>query len=166
MQNSNFITTTRWWLDLEVRKFCPLDFNRAYIVFLGIQYVVPALLAYTSRKATAKAIGIGVTNHHRSWFKSTFWVVLVNVWAIGCIVLVTWNHIQSAINKGQLWKKQKNPNSGIFLLIWFKKWFIQWFLLSLFYITEYNNNQIFRWLRRIPITVRPLTTFLSKFDCC
>jgi len=68
----------------------------------GIQYVVPALLAYTSRKATAKAIGIGVTNHHRSWFKSTFWVVLVNVWAIGCIVLVTWNHIQSAINKGQL----------------------------------------------------------------
>lgn len=68
----------------------------------GIQYVVPALLAYTSRKATAKAIGVGVTNHHRSWFKSTFWVVLVNFWAIGCIVLVTWNHIQSAINKGQL----------------------------------------------------------------
>ena len=78
------------------------EFNSAFIVFLGIQYVVPALLAYTSRKATAKAIGIGVTNHHRSWFKSTFWVILVNFWAIGCIVLVTWNHIQSAINKGQL----------------------------------------------------------------
>ena len=85
------------------------EFNSAFIVFLGIQYVVPALLAYTSRKATAKAIGIGVTNHHRSWFKSTFWVILVNFWAIGCIVLVTWNHIQSAINKGQLWKNRKNP---------------------------------------------------------
>merc|ERR1739844_72142 len=68
----------------------------------GIQYVVPALLAYSSRKAAVKAIGIGVKNHHQSWFKSTFWVILVNFWAIGCIVLVTWNHIQSAINKGQL----------------------------------------------------------------
>jgi len=68
----------------------------------GIQYVIPALLVYTSRKATAKAIGVGVTNHHKSWFQSTIWIILVNLWAVGCIVLVTWNHISQAINKGQL----------------------------------------------------------------
>lgn len=68
----------------------------------GIQYVVPALLAYSSRKAAVKAIGIGVKNHHQSWFQSTIWVVLVNLWALGCIILVTWNHISQAINKGQL----------------------------------------------------------------
>lgn len=68
----------------------------------GIQYVVPALLAYSGRKATVKAIGVGVKNHHQSWFQSTIWIVLVNLWALGCIVLVTWNHISQAINKGQL----------------------------------------------------------------
>ena len=72
------------------------------IFFLGIQYVVPALLAYSGRKATVKAIGVGVKNHHQSWFQSTIWIVLVNLWALGCIVLVTWNHISQAINKGQL----------------------------------------------------------------
>ena len=62
-----------------------------------IQYVVPAFLAYTSRQATTEAIGVGVRNHHRSWFQSTIWVIFVNLWAIGCIILVTWNHIAQAV---------------------------------------------------------------------
>lgn len=63
----------------------------------GIQYVVPAFLVYFSRKATVKTIGVGVTNHHGSWFKSTYWVIFVQLWAVGCVVLVTWNHIANAI---------------------------------------------------------------------
>jgi len=59
----------------------------------GIQYIVPALLVYFGRKVTRKAIGIGVKNQHESWFKSTAWIVFVQVWALGCVVLVTWNHI-------------------------------------------------------------------------
>lgn len=68
----------------------------------GIQYVVPAFLVYSSRKATANAIGIGVQNHHQSWFQSTIWVYFVNFWAVGCVVLVTWNHIAQAVNRGQI----------------------------------------------------------------
>jgi hypothetical protein len=67
----------------------------------GIQYVVPALLVYSSRKATVKAIGVGVRNCHKSWFKSNLWVIFVNLWAIGCIVLVTWNHIAQAIKNNE-----------------------------------------------------------------
>jgi len=63
----------------------------------GIQYVVPALLVYNGRKVSTAAIGIGVKNHHRSWFQSTIWVIFVNLWAVTCIVFVTWNHIAQAI---------------------------------------------------------------------
>lgn len=63
----------------------------------GIQYVVPACLVYFSRKHTRKAIGVGVQNHHSSWFKHTGWVIFVQVWAAGCIFAVTWNHIATAI---------------------------------------------------------------------
>lgn len=63
----------------------------------GIQYVVPAFLVYMSRKQTQEAIGIGVINQHRSVFKSSFWVVFVNLWAIGCVILVTFNHLSSLI---------------------------------------------------------------------
>ncbi len=63
----------------------------------GIQYVVPAFLVFFSRRATRRAIGVGVRNHHGSWFKSTLWVIFVNMWALGCIVLVTWNHIAQAV---------------------------------------------------------------------
>lgn len=65
----------------------------------GIQYIVPAFLAYYSRKKTQTAIGIGVVNQHSSWFRSTLWIVFVQAWAIGCIALVTWNHIATAVKK-------------------------------------------------------------------
>jgi len=64
----------------------------------GIQYVVPALLVYFGRSASVNAIGVGVTNRHRSVFQSVIWVIFVNLWAVTCIVLVTWNHIAQAIN--------------------------------------------------------------------
>ena len=63
----------------------------------GIQYVVPAFLVYFARKETHRAIGVGVQNHHSSWFQHKGWVIFVQLWAIGCIVLVTWNHIASAL---------------------------------------------------------------------
>ena len=63
----------------------------------GIQYVFPAFLVYYGRKTTVSAIGVGVRNQHSSTFKSNLWVVFVNLWALGCVVLVTWNHIASAI---------------------------------------------------------------------
>ena len=63
----------------------------------GIQYVVPAFLVYCSRKHTRRAIGVGVQNHHSSWFKHTGWVIFVQIWAAGCIFAVTWNHVAKAI---------------------------------------------------------------------
>jgi len=62
----------------------------------GIQYVVPAFLVYFGRKVTHKTVGVGVKNQHESWFKSTAWIVFVQVWALGCVILVTWNHIATA----------------------------------------------------------------------
>ena len=58
----------------------------------GIQYIVPAFLVHFSRKTTRQAIGVGVTNQHASFFSGKCWVIFVNLWAIGCVVLVTWNH--------------------------------------------------------------------------
>ena len=65
----------------------------------GIQYIVPAFLVYFSRKTVKSAVGVAAVNHHESWFKHTFWVVFVNCWAIGCVVIVTWNHIANAVAK-------------------------------------------------------------------
>ena len=62
----------------------------------GIQYVFPALLVYFGRKRTREAIGIGVRNQHGSSFGSNWWVLFVNLWAVTCVVLVTYNHIAAA----------------------------------------------------------------------
>merc|ERR1712110_1364657 len=75
----------------------------------GIQYVVPALLAYTSRKATAKAIGIGVTNHHRSWFKSTFWVILVTFGPLDVLFWSLGTTYNQQSTKANYEKTRKNP---------------------------------------------------------
>jgi len=63
----------------------------------GIQYIVPAALVYYARQESGSALGVGVKNHHRSPFSSVFWVVFVQLWAVTCIVFVTWNHISMAI---------------------------------------------------------------------
>jgi hypothetical protein len=63
----------------------------------GIQYVVPGFLAYFSRKKTQTAIGVGIVNHHSSWFRSTAWIAFVQIWAVGCVGIVTYNHIAAAV---------------------------------------------------------------------
>jgi len=63
----------------------------------GIQYIVPAALVYYARQEAGAALGVGVRNHHKSPFKHWFWVVFVQLWAITCIVFVTWNHISSSL---------------------------------------------------------------------
>jgi len=64
----------------------------------GIQYVVPAALVYQSRLQAGSALGVGVTNHYKSPFRHTMWVVFVQLWAVTCIVFVTWNHISDALS--------------------------------------------------------------------
>ncbi len=61
----------------------------------GIQYVFPAFLVHCGRRVTRRAIGVGVSNQHSSYFRSTFWVVFVNIWAFCSVGLVTWNHIKN-----------------------------------------------------------------------
>ncbi|XP_043208660.1 transmembrane protein 104-like isoform X1 [Amphibalanus amphitrite] len=60
----------------------------------GIQYVVPALLAFYSRRTTLTLIGMGVRNKHSSWFQHTGWVVFVLLWAAVCVIFVTVNHLE------------------------------------------------------------------------
>lgn len=63
----------------------------------GIQYIMPAALVYYARQESGTALGVGVRNHHKSPFSSVFWVVFVQLWAVTCIIFVTWNHIATAI---------------------------------------------------------------------
>jgi len=61
----------------------------------GIQYIVPAALVFHARQESRTALGIGVRNHHKSPFKSVYWVIFVLVWAATCIIFVTWNHLSA-----------------------------------------------------------------------
>lgn len=58
-----------------------------------IQYIVPALLVYFSRKTILATLGLGVRNKHASPFGHTAWIVFVLLWAFMCIIFVTVNHI-------------------------------------------------------------------------
>jgi len=60
----------------------------------GVQYVVPALLAYYARKALVQEFGSNtVHNSFASPFKHVAFIVLVLIWAVACIGFVTYNHI-------------------------------------------------------------------------
>jgi len=59
----------------------------------GIQYVVPAALVFYARQESRSALGVGVRNHHRSPFRSVYWVIFVQLWAATCVLFVTWNHL-------------------------------------------------------------------------
>ena len=63
----------------------------------GIQYIVPAALVFHARQQTTNQLGVGVTNHYKSPFSNTLWVVFVQLWAVTCVIFVTWNHISAAI---------------------------------------------------------------------
>jgi len=60
----------------------------------GVQYVVPALLAYYARKALVQEFGSNaVHNSFASPFKHVAFIYMVLAWAVACIGFVTYNHI-------------------------------------------------------------------------
>ncbi|XP_040578418.1 transmembrane protein 104 [Lepeophtheirus salmonis] len=59
---------------------------------VGIQYVIPGFLVYYARKVTTQTIGVGVKNPHGSFFKHTYWIIFVQLWALLCVAFVTWNN--------------------------------------------------------------------------
>lgn len=61
----------------------------------GIQYLIPAFLVFSARRETLKVIGQGVKNDFESPFRGKCWVIFVVVWAIACIILVSFNFIKS-----------------------------------------------------------------------
>ncbi|NXN13825.1 TM104 protein, partial [Indicator maculatus] len=61
----------------------------------GIQYLIPAFLAYCSRKDTELAFGSEALNKHRSPFHHSFWIVFVLIWGFSCFVFVTANIVLS-----------------------------------------------------------------------
>ncbi len=63
----------------------------------GVQYVFPALLVYFGRRASTATLGVGVRNVHASVFAGDCWVVFVNVWAVACVALVTYNHVAALV---------------------------------------------------------------------
>ncbi|XP_055340503.1 transmembrane protein 104-like [Paramacrobiotus metropolitanus] len=61
----------------------------------GIQYVIPAMMVYCSRKMVLRLIPdtAGTKLPYRSPFHHFFWIVLINMWAFASIVVITVNHI-------------------------------------------------------------------------
>lgn len=60
---------------------------------VGIQYAIPACLVLLARRHIDELLIKGGVQLHRSPFSHVFWVYLVLVWAILCVVFVTINHI-------------------------------------------------------------------------
>ncbi|XP_070596069.1 transmembrane protein 104 [Erythrolamprus reginae] len=61
----------------------------------GIQYIIPAFLAYYSRKETQATFRNGALNKHLSPFRHTFWIGFVLLWGLFCFLFVTANIILS-----------------------------------------------------------------------
>lgn len=58
----------------------------------GVQYIIPACLAYYGRKHLKEVTGY-YDNKHRSPFGRRLWIMFVIGWAVVCIAFVTANHI-------------------------------------------------------------------------
>ncbi|XP_062342266.1 LOW QUALITY PROTEIN: transmembrane protein 104 [Osmerus eperlanus] len=66
----------------------------------GIQYVIPALLVFFSRRHLEPVVGREAVNKHRSQtFRHAFWVWFVVVWAAFCLMFVTANIILTDTKK-------------------------------------------------------------------
>lgn len=64
----------------------------------GIQYVIPAMMLLRARRMARARLGVRSleTNNKRSPFgQGNIMIIVVLVWALLCLVLVTWNHIKS-----------------------------------------------------------------------
>lgn len=57
----------------------------------GIQYIIPVFLVYFARITCTELLGSGIPNPFQSPFKSNYWLGLVLIWSIFCILLVTVN---------------------------------------------------------------------------
>ena len=65
---------------------------------VGVQYVIPALMAWNARKLLAKEFpdpDRPIRNSFSSPFQHLFFVIFVLVWAVACVAFVTYNHIAS-----------------------------------------------------------------------
>lgn len=58
----------------------------------GVQYIIPACLAYCGKKHVMTLTGC-YDNKHRSPFGRSLWILFVIGWAFVCIAFVTANHI-------------------------------------------------------------------------
>ncbi|KAK9406917.1 putative transmembrane protein [Crotalus adamanteus] len=61
----------------------------------GIQYIIPAFLAYYSRKETRTTFRNSALNKHLSPFRHNFWIGFVLLWGLFCFLFVTANIILS-----------------------------------------------------------------------
>lgn len=62
----------------------------------GVQYVVPAFLAFYSRRELIKEFGsVPVHNSFASPFQHVAFIIFVLLWAVACIAFVTYNHVVS-----------------------------------------------------------------------
>uniref|UniRef100_T1J036 Amino acid transporter transmembrane domain-containing protein n=1 Tax=Strigamia maritima TaxID=126957 RepID=T1J036_STRMM len=55
----------------------------------SIQYIIPVVLVYKSRKMAETCLGNGVKNIHVSVFRHNYWLIIVVVWSISCVILAT-----------------------------------------------------------------------------
>lgn len=57
----------------------------------AIQYLIPIALVYSARRTCRNLLGNGVKNDYASPFKSNFWIFLIFIWTIFCVILVSIN---------------------------------------------------------------------------
>ncbi|XP_017966385.1 transmembrane protein 104 homolog [Drosophila navojoa] len=58
---------------------------------VGIQYVIPVCLVYSSRVTCSELLGSGIVNQFQSPFQSNIWLVMVLVWSVLAVFLVSIN---------------------------------------------------------------------------
>lgn len=65
---------------------------------LGIQLVIPALLAYRSRIVIANTFGRYTVNPYRSFFSHTIWIYAILFFSFAFLCMVTFNHINNYVH--------------------------------------------------------------------
>ena len=55
---------------------------------IGVQYVIPATLAFAGKYIVTRRLGLEYKNKHKSWFSSVYFLVLVLVWTGISVALI------------------------------------------------------------------------------
>ena len=63
----------------------------------ALQYFVPVALVYFGRKTIAQTFGIRAYHKAVSPFKHVAWLIILTIWAIACIVFVTYKNVSHAV---------------------------------------------------------------------